>query len=255
MAQEEKPLLPKVSQESISQLEREFNTGSLSTDEGLAYYLRQMDAENPHLSTLFAVYLQAMSDESGPVVSWAIVMMYQLLRRQAEVDRLQETMDKPSMVLEHMRCPLKKYTFAVRPIREWVESNATGHVLNLFAGQTKLACKEIRNDAWPEAPAHYHMDALDFVKSWTGDPFDTVILDPPYSYRKSMELYSGVMVSSFKTMKDHLPKIMSPGGRVITFGYHSVSMGATRGFDLTKILVISHGGAIHDTIATIERKK
>lgn len=47
-------------------------------------------------------------------------------------------------------------------------------------------------------------------------------------------------------------RIMNVGGRVITFGYHSVSMGKRRGFTQERILLMSHGGAIHDTIAVVE---
>ena len=47
---------------------------------------------------------------------------------------------------------------------------------------------------------------------------------------------------------------LNKNGRVITFGYHSISMGKSRGFSQEKILLMSHGGAIHDTIAVIERK-
>jgi hypothetical protein len=44
------------------------------------------------------------------------------------------------------------------------------------------------------------------------------------------------------------------GGIVITFGYHSVSMGAGRGFAVQQVALFSHGGAIDDTIATVERR-
>jgi hypothetical protein len=45
------------------------------------------------------------------------------------------------------------------------------------------------------------------------------------------------------------------GRRVITFGYHSVSMGRSRGFEVSEICIMSHGGAIHDTIATVEDRQ
>ena len=48
---------------------------------------------------------------------------------------------------------------------------------------------------------------------------------------------------------------LNKDGIVITFGYHSVSMGNKRGFTQKKILLLSHGGAIHDTIAIIEEIK
>jgi len=126
-------------------------------------------------------------------------------------------------------------------------------VLNLFAGPTQLSLHELRNDLDPTMPADYHLDALEFLRDWRGAPFDTVLLDPPYALRKSMEMYKGHICSPFRQLKDEIPRCLVPGGLVITFGYHSVSMGTARGFCLERVALFSHGGAIHDTIASVER--
>lgn len=149
---------------------------------------------------------------------------------------------------------MNKYTFKSKKIREWVEENCEGLILNLFAGETLLDIEEIRNDIREEMPANYHMDALEFVKTISEPLFNTVLLDPPYAYRKSMEMYEGAVASPFNKLKDAIVEILKPNGIVITFGYHSVSMGKGRGFEQEHILLMSHGGAIHDTIAIIERK-
>jgi hypothetical protein len=158
-----------------------------------------------------------------------------------------------AIVFNHFRCPLNRYTFSVAPVRAWVESVCEGRVLNLFAGQTQLAVNEARNDLDPDALADYHLDALEFLRGWKGEKFDTILLDPPYAYRKSMELYKGIVCSPFRQLKDAIPTRLNPGGIVITFGYHSIVMGKARGFQPEQIALFSHGGAIHDTIATIER--
>lgn len=154
----------------------------------------------------------------------------------------------------YLQTPLYRYTFKNNKIRKWVEDNVEGRVLNLFAGKTKLNCDEIRNDLDEEALADYHQDALKFCEIWNGQRFDTILLDPPYSYRKSMEMYKGKITSPFNALKDILSHILNPNGIVITFGYHSNVMGKQRGFKQEQILLISHGGAIHDTIAVIERR-
>jgi len=154
---------------------------------------------------------------------------------------------------DYTKCPLHRYTFSVRPIREWVEKECEGRVLNLFAGKTKLNVNEVRNDLDDEALADYRMDALAFLKAWDGEKFDTILLDPPYAYRKSMELYKGILCSPFRQLKDQAGICLKAGGKVITFGYHSVVMGINRHFFLEKVGLFSHGGAIHDTIASIER--
>jgi hypothetical protein len=154
---------------------------------------------------------------------------------------------------DYIKCPLHRYTFSIAPMREWVEDQCEGKVLNLFAGKNKLKVDEIRNDLDPEAVADFRMDALEFMRTWKGQPFDTILLDPPYAYRKSMEMYKGIKCSPFKQLKDEIPNCLKKGGKVITFGYHSNVLGKNRGFELEKVALFSHGGAIHDTIASVER--
>lgn len=158
------------------------------------------------------------------------------------------------MEFDFIKCPIHHQTFKVKKIKKWVEENCSGKVLNLFAGYTKLDVDEIRNDIDTKAIAHYYKDALEFVEFAVGKfVFETIILDPPYSYRKSMEYYHGKLNSRFKVVKDILPQLLSKNGVVVTFGYQSVSMGTNRGFIVERVAVFSHGGATHDTIATKER--
>jgi hypothetical protein len=155
-----------------------------------------------------------------------------------------------------MQTTLNRYTFSNKRIKKWVEDHCENLTLNLFAGKTKLNLSEVRIDSNIDMLANYHMDALQFLREYNHKiRFHTVLLDPPYAYRKSMEMYGGHVASRFKQLKDVILKVLAPGGIVITFGYHSVSMGAVRGFEVEHILLMSHGGAIHDTIATIERQK
>jgi hypothetical protein len=158
------------------------------------------------------------------------------------------------MKFTYLKTSLNRYTFSNTKIRSWVEHYAEGRVLNLFAGKTLLNCDEVRNDLDPTMNADYHLDALQFCNAWNGTKFNTVLLDPPFAYRKSMEMYNGVISSPFRRIKDSILDILTENGIVITFGYHSVVMGKRRGFKQEHILLLSHGGAIHDTIAVIERR-
>jgi hypothetical protein len=162
----------------------------------------------------------------------------------------------------YLKTPLNKYTFKSPKIKKWVEKNVEGKTLNLFSGMVSLDCDEIRNDIRKEMNADYHMDALKFVKWYRNvvrregyTKFNTILLDPPYSYRKGMEMYEGKMTSKFNLIKKYIPLILSKNGIVITYGYHSVIMGEKRGFKIEHICLMSHGGAIHDTIATVERRR
>lgn len=156
------------------------------------------------------------------------------------------------VVVELVSSNLRRYTFESPKIRFWVEENSEGRVLNLFAGKTLLDLDEVRNDVDVSMPADFHLDAVDFVKGWRGEKFDTVILDPPYAYRKGMEMYNGHYASRFKQLADVLPRVLKVGGRVITFGYHSTFLGRKRGGVLVKLCVFAHGGAQHCTIGIVE---
>jgi len=158
-----------------------------------------------------------------------------------------------SPLFDYIRCPIHQYTFQVRSIRKWTENNCEGRTLNLFAGKTKLNIDEVRNDLDHEALADYRMNAVEFLRTWQGEKFDTILLDPPYSFRKSMKMYNGIKCSPFKQLKDEIKNVLNKGGEVITFGYHSNVMGENRGFKVENIALFSHGEAIHDTIASVER--
>lgn len=153
-----------------------------------------------------------------------------------------------------IRTNLRRYTFESPKIKQWVEERSKGKVLNLFAGRTKLNLDEIRNDLDEEMLADYNKDALDFVREWQGEKFDTIMLDPPYSYRKSMEMYKGNLNSRFKLIADEIPRILNEDGVVISFGYHSTFMGNIRKFRLKELCVFAHGGAQHCTIGIIEER-
>jgi len=155
--------------------------------------------------------------------------------------------------LELLKTNLKRYTFESPKIKEWVEENSQGKVLNLFSGKTKLNLNETRNDIDKEMIADYYKDAVDFVKEWKGEKFDTIILDPPYAYRKAMEMYNGNYSSRFKQLADVIPNILNKDGRVISFGYHSTFLGEKRNFKLNKLCVFAHGGSQHCTIGIVEK--
>lgn len=154
-----------------------------------------------------------------------------------------------------IRTNLRRYTFESPKIKEWVEKRSKGKVLNLFSGKTKLNLDEVRNDLDKEMVADYNKDALDFVLEWKGEKFDTIILDPPYSYRKSIEMYKGNLNSRFKLIADEIPRILNEDGVVVSFGYHSTFMGNLRKFELKELCVFAHGGAQHCTIGIIEGRK
>jgi hypothetical protein len=111
-----------------------------------------------------------------------------------------------------------------------------------------LNIEEYRVDIDREAIADVYVDAYEFVKGCK-QTYDTVILDPPYSYRKSMEFYKGHYTSKFRLIADELIRFAP---RVISFGYHNNFMGKKRGYELKELCVFGHGGAQHCTIGIVE---
>jgi hypothetical protein len=163
-----------------------------------------------------------------------------------------------TITFTYLRQPLHRYTFQAPKIKAWVEAQCLSReVLNLFAGPTRLSgCHEITNDLDTSFATDFKMDALALAEYLVLKKIlvSRVLLDPPYSYRKSMELYKGNLNSRFKQLLDVIPGLLMSDGWVITFGYHSNVMGKIRGFAIREICLISHGGAQHDTIATVEER-
>ena len=155
------------------------------------------------------------------------------------------------MEIVYLTQPPKRYTFEQPKLREWVEQQCKGKVLNLFAGRTKLNVDEYRVDFDKDVPADHYGDAFDFV-SKTEMRFDTIILDPPWSIRKSREKYGGRVVGSFTKIKNILRRILNKNGRVITVGYSSTGMSKSRGFEKIALAIVCHNGDHDDSFAIVE---
>lgn len=155
---------------------------------------------------------------------------------------------------EYMYQPPKKFTFEQPKLRKWVERNCQGKVLNLFAGKTKLNIDEFRVDSNKDMKADWYGDALEFLKT-TDMKFDTIILDPPYSFRKSYEKYQGHYIGSkYTIIKKAVIRVLNDRARVITFGFNSQGMSRRLGFKKIGILLVCHNGDHNDTICLVEAK-
>ena len=160
--------------------------------------------------------------------------------------------------LYYLMQPVKHWTFEMPQVKALVEAYCVGKVLNLFAGMTRLNVNEVRVDIERDlAVWDYNMDAREFVNFWHEEDrqdFDTVILDPPYTYRKVKELYGGHRIGSLPRLKDEVRKILSPKARVISLGYDTVGMSRKRGFEKIAIAVICHSGDSKDTLMVVEER-
>lgn len=156
-----------------------------------------------------------------------------------------------------------KNTFEIKPIKELIleEVDLSKLWIDPFANRNKIAT--VTNDLNPEFETDYHLDALDFLKLFENKSVDGVLYDPPYSPRQVSECYNNVgynvtwdttKASFWGNHKREISRIVKIGGKVITFGWNSGGIGYKYGFEITRILLVPHGGWHNDTICTVEIK-
>lgn len=106
-------------------------------------------------------------------------------------------------------------------------------------------------------PHPYQFDALEHLKGLEPESIAYGLYDPPYSQRQLREMYDTLglhyeMNSSYwHNIEKEWFRVMKPGGKVIRFGWNSKRM---KGFEITRILLVNHGGQHNDTIVTVQMK-
>ena len=89
------------------------------------------------------------------------------------------------------------------------------------------------------------------------EPHRYGVFDPPYSPRQLKESYKGkgeydTKSSTWSGWKDLMAeKVLD---KCISFGWNTCGLGINRGFEITRILMVCHGGMHNDTICTVEHR-
>lgn len=80
-------------------------------------------------------------------------------------------------------------TFLIKPIKLLLEKYTHGNLYGVdpFGGNNSPAT--VTNDLNPACQTEYHMDAVDFLRSFSSESVDYVLFDPPYSPRQVAECY------------------------------------------------------------------
>ena len=183
---------------------------------------------------------------------------------QISVRDCETTSTSPSrrLILNRVWAMPNRYPFIIPPIAALVAryvSDGKGWI-DPFAGMYSPA--EITNDLNPKAKAQYHLDALDFLKGLKGQ-YQGILFDPPYSYHQMQECYEEIGIGKITSrhatnfygdLRDAIAPLIVPGGLALSFGWNSIGMGKTHGFEIIEILLVCHGRAHNDTICTVERK-
>jgi hypothetical protein len=164
------------------------------------------------------------------------------------------------MTIERKWAMANKWTFTIKPITDLLNEEVDdGLWIDPFSGENSPA--QFRNDLNSDIEADSHMDAIAFLESLPNNFCDGVLLDPPYSTRQISEHYkaAGLTVTGWHTsagwqkkIKDEAARVVKPGGKIICFGWNSMGMGLSRNFEMTRVLLVPHGGAKNDTIITVE---
>lgn len=156
-------------------------------------------------------------------------------------------------------------TFKIKPIKELITKYIEYNKINIdpFANDSIFKDFTITNDIDTQYDTNYHLDALDFLKTFKDSEVDLVLYDPPYSPRQVSEVYKKLgksvnmqttQASYWSNQKKEIARITKKGGYVITCGWNSGGIGKSNGFEIVEILLVPHGGWHNDTIVTVERK-
>ncbi len=136
-----------------------------------------------------------------------------------------------------------KKTFTIKPIKELLQKE--------FPGDAKIL---------DPFPFEYVKDATEMLNEIKDESYEFAVFDPPYSPRQLKECYKGkgeydTKSSTWSNWKNLLAKKIKIGGKVISFGWSTNGLGKNRGFEITKILLVAHGGNHNDTLGTVEVRK
>lgn len=171
------------------------------------------------------------------------------------------------MIINRVWAMPNKNTFQIKPIKELIEryiEEIGGEdkrlILNPFSNTSTYG---ITNDIDETIDADYHMDAIDFLKSYSDNSVDMVLYDPPFSPRQVSECYTKcnktvdmktTQASYWGNQKKEIGRIVKKDGIVICCGWNTGGIGVNNGFEIVEILLVPHGGWHNDTIVTVCKK-
>ena len=157
-------------------------------------------------------------------------------------------------------------TFSMKPIGEFVKKYLKNSKISVDPSARNCEWFTYTNDINPNTKAHYHLDAIEFLKQLQAQKVecDLLILDLPWTCRQISECYKEIgikvtqkhtqIASFYKEVKDAADKLVEKNGIVLSFCYNSVGMGIKRGYQIEEILLVASGGCHNDVICLAERK-
>lgn len=168
------------------------------------------------------------------------------------------------MTFNRVFCMPRPDTFKLKPVSDLMDRVLAGRevVVDPFAGNSLRGT--LRNDIRPDTAAQSHVSAEAFMQGLVESHVraDGVLFDPPYSPRQITECYRAIGRKATmedtqngrmgSRVKDLMAALCKPGSIAVCCGWNSMGMGLNRGFEMTAILMVAHGGTHNDTIVTVE---
>ena len=144
---------------------------------------------------------------------------------------------------ERYWCMPNHKTFTIKPFKDLIANELGSNYVDPF-------------------PYPFKQDAIEYLKTIPENSVDHLVFDPPYSQRQLKEKYHSnglsfdhpMNASYWSNCKKEISRVVKRSGKVISFGWNSGGIGTKYGFNITKIVLVAHGGQHNDTIATVEVK-
>lgn len=154
-----------------------------------------------------------------------------------------------------------KWTFQMKPIKEFVEKEIFKHkqILIPFAGQQRWEAHTgiTYIDIEADRPFPYlHGDCREVMKGLvqSGMKYDCIISDPPFSFFQAVHSYGNEKLQDITYCKRLYDKLLKPGGIIIHCGFNSTGMGLKMRYKKIELLVVNCGGSHNDFLILKERK-
>lgn len=152
--------------------------------------------------------------------------------------------------------------------RAWAMPNARSFSSEPIANLIAEECAGVPADKILDLfPYNSDRDALEVLKSLPTASKSRILVDPPYSQAQAKDLYEKqhnkkIKMISWESPKElwteirkEIARVIEPGGKCITLAWNSQGTGKGLGFEITRILLVAHGGNRNDTIVTVDDKE
>ena len=175
--------------------------------------------------------------------------------------------------------PHGRWTFDTEPIRDWVESNLCGRVINVCAGKCRLSHTDeiIRNDKDETLHTDYHLDVAELPRVLEPQSFDTVVFDPPWTLYQANLRYDGrhvhkentdicmsdlpqtvqrdkTQVGHARLAKDGFDYLLDDGGLVIQLSYTGTCMPSRLQYQQLERVMFNPVGEAKTLIGSVDKK-